>query len=58
MNRNGLHKLDLSLNRIKDQVIDVYLNLLIINKKIELLAIADASINEQYENAKVLLKEE
>ena len=57
MNRNELHKLDLSLNRIKDQVIDVYLNLLIINKKIELLAIADASINEQYENAKVLLKE-
>ncbi|HQQ20561.1 MAG TPA: TolC family protein [Bacteroidales bacterium] len=57
MNRNELHKLDLSLNRIKDQVIDIYLNLLIINKKIDLLAIIDASIKEQFENAKVLLKE-
>ena len=57
MNQNELYQLDLTLNKIKEQIVSIYLNLLIIDKKVELISIVETTINEQLEKHKTLLKE-
>lgn len=57
MNQNELYQLDLTLNKIKEQIVSIYLNLLIIDKKVELISIVETTINEQLEKYKTLLKE-
>lgn len=57
MNQNELYQLDLTLNKIKEQIVSIYLNLLIIEKKVALLSVVETTINEQLEKHKTLLKE-
>lgn len=57
LNKEEIYKLDLSINEIKEQVISIYLNLLIVEKQINILSSVESTINEQLDQLKVLLKE-
>jgi outer membrane protein TolC len=57
LNKEEIYKLDLSINEIKEQVISIYLNLLIVEKQINILSSVESTINEQLDQLRVLLKE-
>lgn len=57
LNKEEIYKLDISINEIKEQVISIYLNLLIIEKQINILTSVESTINEQLDQLRVLLKE-
>ncbi|MDL2296628.1 TolC family protein [Bacteroidales bacterium OttesenSCG-928-B11] len=56
-NENEIHKLDLSINTIKEQIIAIYLNLLIIDKQNNILSTVQRTLNDQMDQLKMLLKE-
>jgi len=56
LNKNEINKLDISINKIKEQVISIYLNLLIIEKQITILSNVEKNLQEQNEQLKALLK--
>ena len=56
-NQNEIIKIDLSINQLKERVIHLYLNLLIINKQILLIETAEKTLGEQIERFKTLHKE-
>lgn len=55
LNKNEISKLDLSINKLKEQVISLYLNLLIIDKQIEILSSVEDIFQEQSDQLKALL---
>jgi outer membrane protein TolC len=56
MNKSEINKLDLSINELKEKIISIYLNLLILNKKILLLSSVENTIDEQLVQLKKLLE--
>ncbi len=52
-----IYKIDLSINEIKSNVISLYLNLLIVEKQMEIIENVQSTFNDQIEQLKVLLKE-
>jgi len=56
MNRAEINRLDLSINALKEKIISIYLNLLIIEKQISLLSSVENTINEQLIQLKKLLE--
>jgi len=56
MNKSEIDKLDLSINELKEKIISIYLNLLILDKQISLLSSVENTINEQLEQLNKLLK--
>jgi outer membrane protein TolC len=56
MNKSEINKLDLSINELKEKIISIYLNLLILDKQISLLSSVENTINEQLEQLKKLLE--
>jgi outer membrane protein TolC len=56
-NENEIHKLDLSINKIKEQIIMIYLNLLIIDKQTNILKTVQQTLDEQMSQLQFLLKE-
>lgn len=56
-NETEIYKLNLSINQLKEQVIAIYLNLLIIEKQIIILSNVESTIAEQLAQLRVLLKE-
>lgn len=57
MNMTEINKLDLSINDLKEQVLAIYMNLLILDKQVTLLNSVRKTIEEQLEKLNVLLKE-
>lgn len=55
LNKNEINKLDISISKIKEQVISLYLNLLIIEKQISILSSVEATYESQVERLKALL---
>jgi outer membrane protein TolC len=56
LNEAEIYKLDLSINTLKEKVISIYLNLLILDKQITLLSNARNSLDEQLARLNALLK--
>ena len=56
-NETEIHKLNLSINQLKEQVIAIYLNLLIIEKQITIIGSVENTIVEQLGQLRILLKE-
>jgi len=56
-NKMEISKLDLTINKIKEQVISLYLNLLIIDKQSAILTNVEKSMSEQLSQLKIMLKE-
>ncbi|MCL1850888.1 MAG: TolC family protein [Bacteroidetes bacterium] len=56
MNNSEINKLDLSINALKEQIISIYLNLLILEKQILLLSSVENTIEEQLIQLKKLLE--
>lgn len=56
-NKNEIHKLDISINQLKEQVIAIYLNLLIIEKQLNILTSVENTLAEQLDQFRILLKE-
>ncbi|MDR2868452.1 MAG: TolC family protein [Bacteroidales bacterium] len=57
LNQTEIYKLDISINQIKEKVISIYLNLLILDKHIAILSNAKSNLDEQLSRMKALLKE-
>lgn len=55
-NKSEIDKLDLSINVLKEQIIAIYLNLLIIEKQISLLTSVENTITEQLTQLRKLLE--
>ena len=56
MNKSEINKLDLSINELKEKIISIYLNLLILEKQISLLSSVENTINEQLTQLRKLLE--
>jgi len=56
MNKSEIDKLDLSINLLKEKIISIYLNLLILEKQILLLSSVENTIDEQLVQLKKLLE--
>jgi outer membrane protein TolC len=56
MNKSEIDRLDLSINSLKERIISIYLNLLILDKQISLLSSVENTINEQLIQLKKLLE--
>ena len=56
MNNNEISKLDISINALKEQVVMIYLNLLIIEKQIEILSNVENTYQEKLDQLNALLK--
>jgi outer membrane protein TolC len=56
MNKSEIDKLDLSINQLKEMIISIYLNLLILDKQISLLSSAENTIKEQLVQLQKLLE--
>jgi outer membrane protein TolC len=56
MNQSEINKLDLSINKLKENIIAMYLNLLILDKQISLLSSVENTINEQLVQLKKLFE--
>jgi len=56
MNKSDIDKLDLSIHELKEKIISIYLNLLILDKQISLLSSVANTINEQLDQLNKLLK--
>jgi outer membrane protein TolC len=56
MNKSEIDKLDLSINALKEKIISIYLNLLILEKQILLLSSVENTIDEQLVQLKKLLE--
>ncbi len=56
LNKNEISKLDMSINTLKEQVIGIYLNLLIIDKQIEILSNVESTFQEQSDQLTALLQ--
>lgn len=54
LNKNEISKLDVSINQMKEQVISLYLNLLIIDKQIEILSNVDSIYLKQLHQLKAM----
>ena len=52
-----IYKIDLSINEIKSNVISLYLNLLIVEKQMEIIETVQSTFDDQINQLKVLLKE-
>lgn len=52
-----IYKIDLSINEIKSNVISLYLNLLIVEKQMEIIENVQSTFDDQINQLKVLLKE-
>lgn len=57
MNMTEINKLDLKINDLKEQVLAIYMNLLILDKQLVLLQNVEKTIDEQLEQLRVLHKE-
>jgi len=55
MNKSEINKLDLSINALKEKIISIYLNLLILEKQILLLSSVENTIEEQLIQLRKLL---
>jgi len=56
-NNTEINKLDLTINKIKEQVISLYLNLLIIDKQNAILTNVEKNISDQLNQLKIMLRE-
>ncbi|MDR2972167.1 MAG: TolC family protein [Bacteroidales bacterium] len=56
MNKSEIDKLDLSINELKENIISIYLNLLILDKQVSLLSSVENTIDEQLAQLKKLLE--
>lgn len=56
LNNNEINKLNISISKIKENVINIYLNLLIIDKQIKILSNVENTFQEQSDQLKALLK--
>lgn len=56
LNNNEISKLDISINALKEQVVMIYLNLLIIEKQIEILSNVENTYQEKLDQLNALLK--
>ncbi len=56
-NEAEIAKIDLSLNEVKDKIISVYLNLLIVDKQMGIIESVQNTFNEQIKRMKVMLQE-
>ena len=56
MNKSEIDRLDLSINELKEKIISIYLNLLILEKRISLLLSVENTIYEQLSQLRKLLE--
>jgi outer membrane protein TolC len=56
MNKSEIDRLDLSIHALKERIISIYLNLLILDKQISLLSSVENTINEQLTQLRKLLE--
>ncbi len=56
-NEAEIYKLGISISKLKEQIISIYLNLLIIDKQINILSNVENSVSEQLNHIKIMLKE-
>lgn len=56
-NQNEIIQIDLSINQLKERIITIYLNLLIVDKQIQLVETVEKTLADQIERFKKLLKE-
>ncbi|MCL2435427.1 MAG: TolC family protein [Lentimicrobiaceae bacterium] len=56
MNKSEIDRLNLSINELKERIISIYLNLLILDKQILLLSSVENTINEQLAQLRKLLE--
>ncbi len=56
LNKNEINKLDISINKMKENIINIYLNLLIIDKQIKILSKVENTFQEKSDQLKALLK--
>ena len=56
-NDTEINKLDLTINKIKEQVISLYLNLLIIDKQNAILTNVEKNISDQLNQLRIMLRE-
>ena len=56
-NNTEINKLDLTINKLKEQVISLYLNLLIIDKQYAILTNVEKSMSDQLNQLRIMLKE-
>lgn len=57
LNAAEIYKLNISINELKENIINIYLNLLIIEKQINILAGAERNIDEQLTKLNALLQQ-
>lgn len=56
LNKTEINKLDISINKLKEQIISIYLNLLIIDKQINILSNVENTFQEKSDQLSALLK--
>ena len=56
-NEAEIAKIDLSLNEVKDKIVSIYLNLLIVNKQMGIIKSVQNTYDEQIKRLKVMLQE-
>jgi len=56
MNKSEIDRLDLSIHELKEKIISIYLNLLILDKQVSLLSSVENTIDEQLVQLKKLLE--
>lgn len=56
-NEAEIYKLEISINKLKEQIISIYLNLLIIEEQINILSSVESSVNDQLNHLTIMLKE-
>ncbi|MBO4645958.1 MAG: TolC family protein [Bacteroidales bacterium] len=56
LNKNEISKLDISIGKIKEQIISLYLNLLIIDKQIAILTNVEKTLQEKSDQLKAMLR--
>ena len=56
LNKTEINKLDISISKLKEQIISIYLNLLIIDKQINILSNVENTFQEKSDQLSALLK--
>jgi outer membrane protein TolC len=56
-NQNEIIQIDLSINQLKERIITIYLNLLIVDKQIQLIETVEKTLEDQIDRFQKLLKE-
>jgi outer membrane protein TolC len=57
MNKNDINKIDLAINKLKEQMISLYLNLLIVEQQNKIFSNLEKTIDDQLRQLRIMLKE-